>query len=693
MKLFKYNQFLDIQPINENLDKAKKFMKDQFLIKKAATQVKAISSDLDYDLRNGVKKAITMKDFTPEKQDEIKMVLRDLKMTDEEIKNVEKDEAFVKLRELIKPNIGYLYNFVYMYYVENIPYDGPLGETSIESLYKDLITYKDLLDRLPKKFDLNFIDTSIPNSSNNHTNAEILSDGIDKLKSYKRLKKIIDTLTSKLKKSINTATVIQLEQLEEIADGFEMVPADKKEMVWKTFFGEMLEDRYENKPDGSSNPNYGKMVYRSRLFRFQQMENPLVEFIKAAKSHLEASSSEGYSTRLEKINKCNDTFGIMGCKVVYNEGGIVIVEVNSYAANKFLNSHCSHCIVNSESFWKSYLGEYNIQYYIYNFNISSTDAKSTIGVTIKPGQVYTGGACQTVNNNDIGREFKTILKNWEKEYNLSEDVWSLLQPLSEEEINRRKLAVEAERQIIKKTINDPVSGRERPITAEDIRRFVKENGADVNRDNGKAIINAVEDDDFERVKTILELGGSPNLQKGAESAISKSKNVEMIKLLVTHHAILTGDVFNNIVCDDDALEFCLKAGADPNFNSNLPIRKVCKGDWKSTSDIGESYYGGYEMLLRYGVKTEEGGKNFIVKWAAEYGRMDIINDQMSKGCKTGFVEAFAWMGHTRKLPNTDLKKQVGNFLKENAIKYEQKEWDDLTSKSAARGKKPWLDEM
>ena len=148
MKLFKYNQFLDIQPINENLDKAKKFMKDQFLIKKAATQVKAISSDLDYDLRNGVKKAITMKDFTPEKQDEIKMVLRDLKMTDEEIKNVEKDEAFVKLRELIKPNIGYLYNFVYMYYVENIPYDGPLGETSIESLYKDLITYKDLLDRL-----------------------------------------------------------------------------------------------------------------------------------------------------------------------------------------------------------------------------------------------------------------------------------------------------------------------------------------------------------------------------------------------------------------------------------------------------------------------------------------------------------------------------------------------------------------
>jgi len=358
-----------------------------------------------------------------------------------------------------------------------------------------------------------------------------------------------------------------------------------------------------------------------------------------------------------------------------------------------LNAHCSHCIVNSESYWNSYLGEYNIQYYIYNFNLSSTNNRWTIGVTIRPDRTYQGGACQTVNNNDIGREFKSILKDWEKEYNLSGDLWDMLLPLSAEEIQRRKDAQIAEREIIKKMVTDPETKRERPITSEDIKRFVRENGADVNKDNGKALLNAVEDDDIERVKVILQLGGSPNLRKGSDSPIAKSKNMEMIKLLVSNHAVLTGDVFNNIVCDEDALEFCLKAGADPNFNSNLPIRKVAKGTWKSTTEIGESYFDGYKLLLKYGAKVEENGVNFVIKWAAEYGRMDIIQDQMERGCKSGFVEAFAWMGHTRKLPMSDLKKQVGLFLKEMAMKYETQLWEDMVAKFKARNKGLWIDDI
>jgi hypothetical protein len=423
------------------------------------------------------------------------------------------------------------------------------------------------------------------------------------------------------------------------------------------------------------------------------MDNPLVEFIRAAKQHLDASGSEGYSDRVEKINKVNDLLGVKGCRVLYNQSGIMIVEVNSYAANKMLNAHCSHCIVNSESYWNSYLGEYNIQYYIYNFNLSSTNNRWTIGVTIQPNRTWSGGACQTVNNSSIGSEFKSLLKQWEKEYGIDDDLFDILQPLSQEEIDRRKRAKEAERFIIKKTIPDPETGRERPITAADLQGYVKEFGADINRDNGKALINAVEDNDIERVKMIFALGGTANLQKGSDSAIAKAKDMEMIKLLVSNHAVLTGDVFNNIVCDKDALEFCLKAGADVNFNSNLPIRKVCKGSWKSLTEIGESFYDGYQMLLKYGVQTESAGKNFVIKWAAEYGRMDIINDQMQKGCKSGFVDAFAWMGHTRKLPNGDLKKQVGQFLKENSIKFEQNEWKEMCDKLERRGKKPWVDEM
>lgn len=688
MKLFRYNQFTKLEPLNENLDKSKKFLKDQFVIKKIATDLKFIDSELDYQLRNGEKKGLSKNDFTPEQFNEIRMKMRDVRLTDDQVRNLERNEEFVKLRELFQPNIGYLYNFVYMYFVEGISYE------EVERLYGLLIEYKDLLDKLPKKFDINFIDESIPNPSNNHTNAEILSDELDRLGDYRKVKKIIDTLPPKLKRAANSATELQMEQLIEIAVGFESIEEDdKKEIVWKTFFGEMLVDTYETTRDGKPNPNFGKLVWRSRLARFNNEENPLVEFIRAAKQHLDASGTEGYSDRIEKINKVNDLLGVKGCKVIYNVSGIMIVEVNSYPANKMLNAHCSHCIVNSESYWNSYLGEYNIQYYIYNFNLSSTNTRWTIGVTMKPDRTWGNGACQTVNNNYIGGEFKSLLKQWENEYEISDSLLDILQPLSQDEIDRRKKAKDAERFIIKKTIPDPETGRERTITAADLQGYVKEFGADINKDSGKALINAVEDNDIERVKMIFLLGGTPNLQKGADSAIAKAKDMEMIKLLVTNHAILTGDVFNNVVCDEDALEFCLKAGADANFNSNLPIRKVCKGTWRSLTEIGESYFAGYQMLLKYGVKTEEAGKNFVVKWAAEYGRMDIINDQMTKGCKTGFVDAFAWMGHTRKLPNEDLKKQVGQFLKENSLKFEPNEWKDMCDKLERRGKKPWVDEL
>ena len=64
MKLFRYNQFKDLQPLNENIDKSKKFLKDQFIIKKIATDLKLIDSELDYQLRNGEKKGLSKNDFT-----------------------------------------------------------------------------------------------------------------------------------------------------------------------------------------------------------------------------------------------------------------------------------------------------------------------------------------------------------------------------------------------------------------------------------------------------------------------------------------------------------------------------------------------------------------------------------------------------------------------------------------------------
>ena len=72
MKLFKYNQFLGEFSINENLDKAKKFLKERFLLKTAASDLGFIEGELKAQLDHKEKRSLTLGDFTPEQQEEIK---------------------------------------------------------------------------------------------------------------------------------------------------------------------------------------------------------------------------------------------------------------------------------------------------------------------------------------------------------------------------------------------------------------------------------------------------------------------------------------------------------------------------------------------------------------------------------------------------------------------------------------------
>lgn len=672
MRLHKYNNFLKERPVNENLDKSKKFLKQRVILQNTAKDLGYIDDDLAYKMKEGEVKTLTLNDFTPDQQREIKYKMRSFKLSDDEIRNIERDPEFLKLRELFEQNIGYLYPFVYMYYVEKIPFN------EIENLYSDVLDYKSTLDQFKtmpevgKKFDVNFIDTTIPNEKEHRTNAEILADGLEKLKDYRKVKKILDTLPSKLRKAYKNAPELDKQGMVEIATAFDEIPdgdkatnekdhtgkvITKQERVWKNFFGEMKKDTDPTLLNGDANPKYGQLVYKSRLRRFESMSNPIRELIRSAKAHLDASLSDGYTERLEKIDKCNDKFGVMGCEIKFHEGGVMIVQVNSHAANAFLNSHSNHCIVNYSSYWNSYLGDYNKQYYIYNFNISSMDDLSTIGVTIKPDRTWPSGGCQTMRNNGIGGRFKSILKEWEQEYDIETDLFMALEPMTEEEVEKRKKAKIAEREIIKKG-----------LTIDQIKQYVTEDGADINKDNSKALINAVEEDDYEKAKLCLSLGASPNLAKGSDSAIAKAQNIEMIKLLVTYGSDMTGEVFNNILHDMESLEFCLKAGLDPNFSNSMPFRKVSRGSWKNKNEIGESYLGAFKLLLKYGGKiTDDRGRNMIIKWASEYKRIDILQYVIDEGYAQEFKDAdweegIKWLKHARKI-NDDYKKEMVDFLK------------------------------
>lgn len=673
MKLHKYNQFLGEKPLNENLDKSKKFLKDRFLLKTAAQELGLIKGELAAQLEHGEKKTLTLKDFSEEQQQELRLKLRELRLSDEQVRSIERDPEFVKLRELIKDNIGYLYNFVYMYYVEMVPFN------EIESMYNRVLEYRALLDKLPKKFDVNFIDTNIKN------NAEVLEDGLDSLKDYRRVKKIIDTLPSKLKAEYNSATHLQKEQMAQIASGFENpdLSEEKRQTIWRTFFGEMKIDNRPNLPNGKPNPNFNKSVYSSSLRRFENMDQPLKEFIKAAQSHLASAQNEGYTARIERINECNARLGTLGVTVPfeYNDKGILIIEVKSFQANQMLNGHTRHCIKDSIHQWNSYVASHNNkQYYIYNFNISQFDNLSTIGVTIQPGQSIR--AAHAKNDSGVSGELRSIFKTWERQYGIKEDLFSCLKSMTREEIEKRERAKIAEREIVRKG-----------LTIEQIKGYVKDDGADINKDQCKALDNAVEEGDIEKVKTILELGGNPNLKENPLHApISKATNFDMIKLLVSYGSNMTGDVFTNILHDNEALEYCLKAGLDPNFGQSLPFRRVCKGSWVDENHMGESYLDAFKMLLKYGgtiVEKTQNGKvrNMIIKWASEYARIDILDYLKDIGVSKTFsdddwTEALRWLAHARKINNKDKEKLrvylVEQIKDKSLINNKTRSGEDLT---------------
>lgn len=659
MKLFKYNQFVDTNPINENLDKAKKLMKDIFMIKNVANELGFIEGELKAQLDNKEILSVSLKDFTPEQQEQIKGKLRQMKLTDEQVKSIEKEPAFLKIREYLgQKYLGWMYPFTYFHFIENASLEDLFTKVSNDeekkpiSVFSKLVEYSGLLDKLPKKFDHNFIDPNIPN------NLEKLVDGIDSLDDYRKIKKVIDQLTPTQKKDYMESPVVIKDQFAEVSRALcDLGGKDKEkhDRLWKGFFGELKTIEDDVVLFGKSYKK-GDKRYFGQLYRYKNIR----EFIKAAQNYLKSADNENILKFYESINKCNERFGAAGADIVFDENGILIIEVKSFQANVMLNSHTRHCIKDYQTQWDNYVANhYNKQYYIYNFNIPQYENLSTIGITIEPGQKIR--ACHQKDDGNIQGRIRQILKSFEKDHDISEDIFiTYLKPMSNEEITKRERTKLAEREIVKKG-----------ISIEQIEKYVKEDGADINRNHCAALLNAVEENNIEKVKKIIELGGNPNLKSGSDSIINKAQNLDMIKILVSAGSELTPEVFRGICKDADAVEYCLKAGLDPNFDNSLPYRQVIKGSYKDRDNMGESYMDSFKVLIKYGGKVyNKEGKNMILRYAAEYGRFDILEYVESVGLSKEFkpeeyVGAELWLSHSRKSTD-DIKKKISQYLREKS---------------------------
>lgn len=655
MKLLKYSNFLGL-PVNENLDGAKKLLRDTYKINKAIAEV---SKDFKSDpsglfLFNKDGDPVKFNELPEELKTAARQKFREIKITPEEAKGVERSKLLQKVRELIGDKLGFAHLFTYLVLVENVSFD------DIKEIFNKLIEYKDLLNvknpadgkTLLRRPIGTYVDPTIPN------NYENLIDDFENILLYKSTRKVYNELTPKLKADYDKQPPVIKKQVDDLALAFSKLGMEDgklnkvtQEKLWKLFFGELKTLQEDTEIRGRFYKK-GDKVYSGQMVRFENIR----DFIKSAQNYLKNIDNTETVKFYEAIERCNLKYGNYGVQVCFDESNILILEIKSFQANQMMNSHTRHCIKDSLYQWDHYVGadnNFNKQYYIYNFNLPSYDTKSVIGITIGPRQQIT--ACHLKDDSAYSTHFKSLLKGWEKEYGIDDDLWKHFAPMSEKEIDEKKRRVIANREIVKKG-----------LTLDQVKKYLVEDGADVNAQKGQALDNAIAEENPAKVKYLLDFGASPNLRMKQEASVNKISNIEdstvgfeILKYMLNAGAELTPTVFKGLIGDYNAVKFCLDNGLDPNFEDNLAIRLSIK---RGLFDI-------FKLLVEKGAVIASRGLN--IAWAYESGNRDIVNYLVENGYTDGVDRSMAWIGHSPKLTpadRIDILKEMQKMIDDGKIK-------------------------
>ena len=650
MKLLKYNNFSNEFRINENLDQAKKLLRDTYKQNKA---VLAVDPNLDVDpsglfIFNKEGDPFNFNQLPEETKTAAKAKFREIKVTPEENTKVERGQIIKVVRDIIGDKLGYAYLFTYFLLVERVPVDDLKAIMADLLEYRDLLTAKNPADDKPllRRPISNYIDPNVPN------NSEQLVDDLDNINLYKANRKVYNELTPVLKQDYDNSPPVIKKQVDDLALAFAKlgmedgkVNKDTQLRLWKLFFGEMKTLSEDTEVRGKSYKR-GDKIYSGQMVRFKNIR----EFIKAAQNYLKNIDNTETVKFYEAIEKCNEKYGSYGAQVCFDENNILILEIKSFQANQMLNSHTRHCIKDSLYQWDHYVGGescYNKQYYIYNFNLPSYDTKSVIGITIEPRQKIR--ACHLKDDAGFSSNFQPLLKQWEKQYDVN-DLWSYFTPMSDKEVEEKRRRVIANREIIKKN-----------LTLDQVRKYLVEDGADVNAGKGQALDNAVSEGNIEKVKFLLDFGASPNMRTKQESTINKIADLsveadpeaskrafEILKLMLRAGAELTPTVFKGLLGDFEAVKFCLDNGLDPNFEEDMATRLAIK----------RGLYKVAKLLIDNGGKVSERGLSMA--WAYEVNSKEIIDLLVDKGLTSQFERSMSWIGHSPKLS----KERAVEVLKE-----------------------------
>jgi hypothetical protein len=332
--------------------------------------------------------------------------------------------------------------------------------------------------------------------------------------------------------------------------------------------------------------------------------------IDAAKDHIKTASKSDYKYFRRKIEEANNRFGLSnGAEIVWEERGFMVVKIKSFSANQLINTYrtiCQHCISDTLSSWNNYanIEEYKRQYYIYNFNVVSSEKTSIIGATIDRNGNITHCHARRDEN------FISQIDNYLSSNGIPK---SVLAPYTLEEQVKITSRIEASKTL-----------RKEGITFDEIKKAL-DNGGDVNvsgKEDGIALKNAVKSGDFDSVKLLVDSGAKVNLPKDLIDNIGSSsikEKAKIISILISNGLRIEETTYPKIRSKldinyiPDVVRTMLDNGLDPNLSNGVILRDAINTknvEWvkqmsKYDTDLGGRNYIIFLNLLKQGQKESE----------------------------------------------------------------------------------------
>ena len=252
------------------------------------------------------------------------------------------DQRFLKLRDLLKNNLGYMGAFTKWYLKDH-------EEWSIIEDTFDYLKRINKIDRPIESFD----------------KIEMLYDYLQDYEGNRKVNQMIKALPSHTRENVTEElrNLLKLNtDLEDLIKQFYHIKGGRynRHSIWWTLpkefktFGEWL--TYETK---------GHIINLRGGFNLEAILE------KAVKAHL----------KVKPLNSTEE--GNFDVEVIIARTDLLMLKINNFKSSKIMGT-VNWCISQDESHWNSYVTVCNLQYFVYDFTKQISDRKHMIGVTISP---------------------------------------------------------------------------------------------------------------------------------------------------------------------------------------------------------------------------------------------------------------------------------------------------------------------